>query len=51
MIELEKIDSRCIECNRPMYWRNDIGAVHYTGYKKCPNTQSPHNKKEVDKHE
>ncbi len=46
MIELEKIDSRCVECNRPMYWREDIGAVHYSGYKQCPNTQ---NQKEAKK--
>ena len=36
MKELEKIDGRCAECNRPMYWRKDIGAVHFTGHKQCP---------------
>ena len=48
MIELEKIGGRCVECKRPMYWREDIGSVHYSCYKQCSNTQ---NTKEAKKNE
>ncbi len=30
------VDSRCVECNRPMYWDENRGAVHYNGDKECP---------------
>lgn len=36
-MKIEKLDGRCIECNRPLYWNEKQGSVHFNGVKyPCP---------------